>query len=274
MLRTPLPHRARHSPAAPHAHPSRFARLTAAVAIFVCTALGAFALAAPQADDPAALLERLVDTMRGGGMRATLTLSVERPDRTSEYVLETISDGAERGLTRVVAPSRDAGQAFLSLGNDLFVYTPRLGRVLRLPPSGRSDAFLGSDLSYNDLAGDDLAEHYDARVASQDDDEVVLTLTPRVGAPTPYGELRFRASWPELAPEALVFADQRGNDVKRILFEDVRELEDGRLFPTRLVVEDLTQEGGRTVAEWSDAEFDLEPPESCFTQQALERGCR
>ena len=268
---TARPRRVSAVPAARAPHRTRRAGLAAVLAVLA--SLLALAVAQPSPDDPDAILERIVDNMRGGGQRATMTLTVERPDRSTEYVLETISDGAERALTRVVAPSRDAGQAFLSLENELFVYTPRLGRVLRLPPSGRSDGFLGSDISYSDLAGDDVRDDYDATIASRTDDEIVLSLVPRPGAPTPYGELRFRASWPELAPLELVFADQRGADVKRIVFEEVRELDDGRLFPTRLVVEDLLEEGNRTVAVWSDAEFDVAPPESCFTQRALERGC-
>ena len=225
------------------------------------------------AEDVDALLERVVDNMRGGGMRAGLTLTVERPDRTTEYELNIIADGAEKALVQVLAPARDAGQAFLTVGDDLFVYTPRLGRVLRLPPSGRSDGFLGSDLSYADLAGDDVRDDYDARIASRDDDSVVLSLIPREGAPTPYGELRFRASLPDLAPRELTFFDQRDAAVKRIVFEDVRTLEDGRLFPARMVVEDLTGDGGRTVAAYHDGDFDVAPPDRCFTQQALERGC-
>lgn len=224
-------------------------------------------------EDADAILEQVFDNMRGGGQRATLTLTVERPDRTREYVLETISDGGERALTRVVEPPREADQAFLTLENELFVYAPRLGRVLRLPPSGQSDAFLGSDLSYADLAGDSVRDDYDAAVTSRDEDGIVLTLTPRPGAPTPYGELRFHASLPELAPRRLVYVDQRGGEVKRIEFEALETLDDGRVFPTRMVVEDLTADGGRTVATWSDADFDFDPPERCFTQQALERGC-
>ena len=224
-------------------------------------------------EDAAAILERLVDNMRGGGVHAVLDLTIERPKRTIEYSLETISDGAERSLIRVVAPPRDAGQAFLSLGDQLFIYTPRLGRVLRLPPSGRSDAFLGSDLSYSDLAGNDVRENYDASVASQNEERIVLSLIPREGAPTPYGELRFTASLPELAPQELTFFDQRDSEVKRIIFEEIRALPDGRLFPTRMVVEDLTEGGGRTIASYRDGDFAFEAPERCFTQQALERGC-
>ncbi len=219
-----------------------------------------------------AILDRMVDNLRGGGQRATLEMTVERDDEVRSYRLEIVSDGAERSLTRVVEPPRDAGQAFLVDGSELFVYAPRLGRVLRLPPSGRSDGFLGSDLSYDDLAGDEVRDDYDADVIERDDEHVVLSLVPRPRAPTPYGELRFTATLPDLAPRELTYFDQRGNAVKRLTLSDFREV-DGRTIPTRFEVVDLTEGGGRTVATWTEVDFGVDPPDACFTQQALERGC-
>lgn len=224
-------------------------------------------------DDPDAILDAIYDNLRGGGQAATLRMVVERPDDTREYLLETVSDGAERSLTRVLEPSRDAGQAFLVDGDELFVYSPRLGRAMRLPPSGRSDGFLGSDLSYDDLAGDEMRDDFDVSVAERDDEVVVLSLIPRPTAPTPYGELRFTATLPDLVPRELVYFDQRGEAVKRLLLDEVEATGDGRSVPTRFEMVDLTDDGGRTVAEWIDAEYGLEPPDACFTQQALERGC-
>lgn len=227
---------------------------------------------APIPEGADAILDRMVDNLRGGGQRATLEMTVERDDEVRSYRLEIISDGAERSLTRVVEPPRDAGQAFLVDGSELFVYAPRLGRVLRLPPSGRSDGFLGSDLSYDDLAGDEVRDDYDADVIERDDEHVVLSLVPRPRAPTPYGELRFTATLPDLAPRELTYFDQRGNAVKRLTLSDFREV-DGRTIPTRFEVVDLTEGGGRTVATWTEVDFGVDPPDACFTQQALERGC-
>ena len=110
------------------------------------------------ASDPNAVLKAIVDNQRGGTMRATLTLSVARPDRQTQYVLDIVSDGNQKTLTRVKAPAKDAGQAFLRDGENILLYNPTLGRVLRLPPSGRPDSFLGADLSYSDLDGRDAGQ--------------------------------------------------------------------------------------------------------------------
>lgn len=248
----------------------RFAALLAAALLTG----GALAQGSAVPSDADAILERIVDNLRGGGQRATIVMRVERATGTDRYVLETIADGGERSLTRVVEPPREAGRAFLVDGDALFVYAPRVGRSLRLPPSGRSDGFLGSDLSYDDLAGDEVRDDYDATIEERTDDRITLSLVPRAGAPTPYGELRFTASLPDLTPMDLTYFDQRDAPVKRLTLSDPRTLDDGRTVPTRFEVVDLTEGGGRTVATWEDATFGVSPPDRCFTLEALETGCR
>ncbi len=233
-------------------------------------AVRAHAQAAP--DDAQAVLDHVIDNLRGLSERATLELSVERPGRTVHYRMDVVSDGNERSLVRVTEPPQQAGEAFLSIGNNLLVYSPRLGRSLRLPPSGRSNAFLGSDLSYDDLAGGEYREQYDATITSRDADTITLELVPKPEAPTPYGKLVFVVKSASYAPVSLTFFDQRGNAVKRLTFSDFQDVQ-GRTIPQHFEVVDLLREGYRTTASYQDAQFGIAVPERCFSEAALERGC-
>lgn len=224
------------------------------------------------ATDPQAVLKAIVDNQRGGSLRATLTLSVTRPDRQTQYVLEVVSDGSQRALTRVKAPAREAGQAFLRVGDNIQIYNPTLKRVLRLPPSGRSDSFLGSDLSYSDLAGRDLEQDFTPRISAETADNITLELTPRPQAPTPYGKVVLQARKPGFVPREVLFFDQRGQAVRKISFAQYVEVS-GRSFPLQTTVEDLLRPGHRTSVVYSDYQFGVNIPESCFTVRALEAGC-
>lgn len=225
---------------------------------------------APEAGDAGAILDRILENLRGESQVATLEMTVTRPSEEDRYELRIFSEGEERALTRVVAPPRDAGQAFLSAGDDVFLYSPRLRRVLRLPPSGRSDAFLGSDIAYDDLAGDDLRDQYDASLIEETEEAVTLELIPVEGAATPYGKVELTAAKPSYAPTRIVYYDQRGNAVKENLVSDYVAV-DGRSIPQRFEVRDLLEEGHRTVVTWNDAEFGVDVPDACFEQSALER---
>lgn len=263
--------------------PLSFAAVGAAVAVTAMLAASA-AVVAPvawaagsgpdgKAPDPSAVLRVVVDNLRGGAMQATYTFTVERPGRVSEYVMELVTDGDRRGHIRVIAPPRDAGQAFLMSGDDLWLYNARLGRSLRLPPSGRSSAFLGSDLSYNDLVGRDLEKDYDPSLTRADGDALILELVPKPGAPTPYGRALIEVDPETLAPRWVDYYDQRGQVVKRLTLSDYLPMGNRRI-PLTMVVEDRVREGYRTTARLSDVRFDIPVSEACFTLEALERGCR
>lgn len=219
------------------------------------------------------ILNTIIDSQRGGqAMRGTITMTVARPGQERSYEIEMISDGHERSLVRVVAPSRDAGQTFLRDGDNLYLYNPRLRRTLRLPPSGQTDAFLGSDLSYNDLAGRDLETDYSAEISNAREDTVELTLTPHPTAPTPYGQVVLVADTATYAPLEYTFFDQRGQAVRHLSFSDFVQVDDLH-FPTRFEVQNLLRPDERTVMVISDYAFNVDVPAGCFTERALERGC-
>ncbi len=231
-------------------------------------------LAAAQAtEDAQSIMDAIIENLRGESVEATIIMTVTKDDRVTNYELKIYSAGEDKALIQVMAPPRDAGQAILNVEQNLFIYNPRLKRTLRLPPSGRSDSFLGSDLSYNDLSGDDYREDYSSSIIEQTDSTITLELIPGPQAPTPYGKLLFTADATTYAPLELVFYDQREQQVKLITFSEIVEA-NGKFIPTRFEVQDLLKENSSTVAVWQDYQFDVEIPESCFSQQALERGCR
>src|SRR5690606_37653092 len=184
--------------------------------------------------------------------------------------------------------------------DDLWLYNPRLGRSLRLPPSGRSGAFLGSDVSYNDIVGRDLENDYIAAFAETEGETaegaaaagateggapegaapegggpegvIVLELTPRPGAPTPCGRVVVGVDGASLTPRWIDYYDQRGQVVKRLTLAEYLEAGQRRV-PQLMVVEDRIREGYRTVVRLDDVVLDAAVPETCFTLQALERGC-
>ncbi len=244
----------------------------------IVTLLTAFALtsgAAAQNPDPVELLHRAVDQLRGPAMAATYTLLVERPGRSKKYVLEVLTDGDQRSLIRVVEPKRDTGQAFLTIGSDVWVYNPRLGRVLRLPPSGKNDRFLGSDVSYADLSGRDLEKDYrvELRPSSDKSGAIVLVLTPKANAPVPWGRVELVLGSQDRLLRKIIYYDQRGKAVKDVQLRKAVSLGDDRYLVTETLVRDLARAGYQTtfaIGNWKLGQV----PDRCFTQAMLERGCR
>jgi outer membrane lipoprotein-sorting protein len=220
------------------------------------------------------VLDKIVNSQRGGQTSSsTITMNVIRPDKTTEFQIKNVSDGSERSLTQVVAPSKDAGQAFLQDGDNLYLYNPRLKRTLRLPPSNQNDSFLGSDLSYSDLGGSELQDNYTPEITAQDDTTVELTLLPKELAPTPYGKIILTADVANnYRPLTYVYYDQRDTAVRQMTFSDYVDV-DGTYFPSRFEVQNLLSEGESTVIAFQDLKFGVDVDQNCFKESALERGC-
>ncbi|MCA9839696.1 MAG: outer membrane lipoprotein-sorting protein [Trueperaceae bacterium] len=221
-------------------------------------------------EDASSIMDRIMGNLRGDSQIATLEMTVTRPDKENSYTMRIYSQGEDKGLTRVIAPARDAGQAFLNDGDNIFIYNPRLKRVLRLPPSGQSDSFLGSDISYNDLAGDDLRSNYELNILEDTETSITLELIPLASAPTPYGKVQLTAEKPSYAPTHIVYFDQRDTAVKENILSDYAEVE-GKYIPQRFEVNDLLKDGNKTIITWKDAQFGVTIPDACFSQNALER---
>lgn len=212
---------------------------------------------------PAEKLKRALDRLRGPAHEAVYLVRVERPGSVKTYRLLVYTDG-EWAHLRVLEPRSEAGQAFLSLGEDLYLYDPRLGRTLRLPPTGRAERFLGSDLTYQDLMGRDLEALFQV-----EEEGGALVLTPRPRAPTPYGRVEVYLEG-EL-PVRLVYYDQRGQAVREVVVGGYAPL-DGALLPRLLEVKDLLRPGYRTRVEVLEAKAQA-VSERCFNPLYLERGC-
>ncbi len=225
-------------------------------------------------ESPATLLHRALNALRGPPMEAELWLTVERPSGTSRYRIWLYTDGDRRSLFRVLAPARMQNQGFLVDGNRIWIYDPRFRRTLELPPSGKGQRFLGSDLAFEDLAGRGLEQDYRVALGGREEGRIVLVLTPRPEAPTPYGRLEVVLEASTGAPIAFIYYDQRGRAVKRVRFTAKTAVAPGRYLITQGVVEDLLHPGWATAFALKGVRPLKSVDPACFTLAALERGCR
>jgi len=229
-----------------------------------------------------ALIERAIDLTRSQGSIATIRMHVHRPDweRTSRLVAWT--RGREDALIRFTAPARDAGNATLKRGADMWTFAPRVNRVIRLPASLMSQSWAGSDFSYNDLArSDELLVHYTlalvaAELAAAEPAPAGATAaarvytidaTPRPSAPVVWGRQQLRVRDDGVIVEATWF-DQDGAAVKRLQALTVAAL-GGRTFATHTRMSDLTRPDHYTEVRYEDVQFDQVLGDEAFTQFAL-----
>ena len=141
-------------------------------AAVVLTALLALSFAAPGAQSPTpdAVARQVQDRDTGRDSRAEMRMRLhDRQGRVRERVMTllTLRGAGQRGdrtLVRFTYPNDIRNTSFLvwehpAADDERFLYLPALGRVRRIAGEEKQESFVGSDLSYEDIGGRDLADY-------------------------------------------------------------------------------------------------------------------
>ncbi|HEY6599627.1 MAG TPA: outer membrane lipoprotein-sorting protein [Pseudomonadales bacterium] len=243
---------------------------------WLCIAvLGAPAHAADPTPTAAELIAGLIDLTRGQTSYAEFSMVIHRSawERTSKLVAWT--RGREDALIRFTAPTKDAGNATLKQGQQMWTFTPKLNRVIRLPFSMMSQGWAGSDFSYNDLSRtDQLLHQYDLALAATEtrDGHQVYTVDaiPHDDAPVVWGkeQIVLRDDHVLLGQ---TFFDQAMKPLKRLESREIKTL-GGRTFATRMRMVPLDKPDEWTEIVYDQAQFDIDIDDGMFTVFALQSG--
>ncbi|HJZ86380.1 MAG TPA: outer membrane lipoprotein-sorting protein [Polyangia bacterium] len=106
-------------------------------------------------------------------------------------VLQKVVGGKQMRLIRFMEPPDFRGMGVLAEGRDImYVYLPGFDKVRRIGAHARTQSFMGSDFTYDDLGQSVLAPDYEASLVSTTAAEWVLDLRPRPGRDPSFARLR------------------------------------------------------------------------------------
>ena len=182
------------------------------------------------------------------------------------------SKGEKNTLVRVTEPKKDAGNGTLSVDGNMWTYTPKINRVIKVPSSMMNQNWMGSDFSNKDISKDTaIIDQYDHTLleTSTQDGRTVWTIQsiPHEEAAVVWGRevLRVRDDWVLLEQQ---FWDQDDQLVKTLKTLEISEM-GGRTVASRLRMSKV-----ETPEEWTEVqtravEFDLDLPGNLFTLSSL-----
>ena len=235
------------------------------------------ALPVAAADAPTAreLIAAVIDLTRGSTSYAEFSMVIHRPDWERSSKLVAWTRGREDALIRFTAPAKDAGNATLKQKNQMWTFTPKLNRVIRLPFSMMSQGWAGSDFSYSDLSRtDQLLHDYELELVAteQRDGHRIYTVDaiPHDDAPVVWGkeQIVLRDDYVMLAE---IFFDQSMKPLKRLESLEIKTL-GGRTFGTRMRMMPLNEPDRWTEIAYDQAKFDIAIDDGMFTVFALQSG--
>ena len=126
--------------------------------------------ASPPSVTPEWVAQQVQDRDTGRDSRSEMRMRLfDRQGRVRErtMTLVTLRGAGSRGdrvLTRFTYPNDIRGTSFLvwehpAADDERFLYLPALGRVRRIAGNEKQESFVGSDLSYEDVGGRDVADY-------------------------------------------------------------------------------------------------------------------
>jgi len=232
--------------------------------LFIVFASNTFSMA----QDARTLVKAGFDYMRGKSSFSVVDMTIHRPDWERKMTIEAWTKGLKNSLFRIIAPAKDKDNGTLKRGREMWMYNPRVNRVIKLPPSMMSQAWMGSDFSNNDLSKtDSLIDEYTHTITgtqTHDGKKVYLIKSiPKPEAPVVWGmqKLKIREDHIFLAQE---FYDEDFKLVKVMTTLKIQML-GGKLFPRvwRMQKADVTDEF--TELNYKELSFKKNLKDSLFT---------
>jgi len=225
-----------------------------------------------KAQNAQAVVEGSFNYMRGKTSMCTVDMTIHRPDWERIITIKAWTKGQNDSIFWVVAPPKDHGNGTLKKKREMWMYNPKVNRVIKIPPSMMSQAWMGSDFSNDDLSKtESLINDYSHTIIGTESHEgktvYRIKSIPKPGAPVVWGmqKLTVREDHIFLKQE---FYDEDLKLVKTLSTHQIGML-GGRLFPAVWKMQKADVKDEHTVLEYKELTFDQDLPDRLFTLSSL-----
>jgi outer membrane lipoprotein-sorting protein len=244
----------------------------------IWTLLAALLLAAVAAHgqdtdrDAGSIVRDAVNHWRGLSSYTEMSMVIHRPDWERSMTMRAWTKGDKKSLVRVTEPRKDRGNGTLTDDNNMWTFSPKVNRVIKIPSSMMGQSWMGSDFSNKDVArADDIIDQYDHTLLGTEDVDGMtvyeIQSIPHEEAAVVWGRevLRIRDDHVVLEHR---FYDQDGELVKTLESLEIAEM-GGRTVAKRQRMSKTESPEEWTEIQVNSVEYEIDIRDSMFTQSNL-----
>ncbi len=218
------------------------------------------------------IVKSAIDHWRGTSSYSEMTMTIHRPDWERSMSMRGWTEGDKLSLIRVTAPKKDVGNGSLLIDNNMWTFSPKVNRIIKIPSSMMNQSWMGSDFTNKDIAkADDIIEQFDHSLLKTEEHDghtvYVIQSIPHEDSAIVWGRevLKIRDDHVLLEEQ---FYDQDDILVKTMVTLAIAEM-DGRTIAQR-----QRMAKAETKDEWTEisveiVDFDIDIPKSTFTLSNL-----
>jgi len=227
---------------------------------------------ATEVTDARGLVKAAMEHWRGTNSYSEMTMTIHRTDWERSMSMRAWSEGDKLSLVRVTEPKKDAGNGTLLKDKDMWSYSPKINRIIKIPSSMMNQGWMGSDFSNKDISkSTDILDQYDHSLTAttEEDGHTVYTIdaVPHEDAAIVWGKevLKIRDDFVMLEEQ---YWDQDGELIKVLKVHDVVEM-GGRQVARVMRMGKLETPEEWTEMTVSEILFDIDLPSGVFTSSNL-----
>lgn len=225
------------------------------------------------------LVDRANKALRGDSSHGRLSMTIQTPEWSRTLDIEGWNKERTHALIVIRAPAKEKGETTLRRRNEMWLWLPKVERVIKIPPTMMHSTWQGSDFTYEDIVkADSVVKDYTHKLLSTRREEgrtvYHIQATPRPDAPVVWGkvitDVALYASDQSVVPLLEEDYSERGELIRTITLSDVKIL-GGRRVPARLECVPAQKKGQKTILQYSDLQFDVPLTDDFFSYQRLQK---
>ncbi len=182
-----------------------------------------------------------------------------------------------KSLIRFLYPADVRGTGFLmweydsDRDDDQWLFLPALGKVKRIVAREKTENFMGSDFSYEDISGRDIDDDTYEYLGDEDLNGIPCHMVKAVAKDDDSG-YQYRIAWVDMAHWILTkveYYDRKGSLLKILTFDKQRR--DGSYWSVEEMRMENVQTQHRTIMKISNIQYDTGISDDYFSERILTR---
>lgn len=224
------------------------------------------------------LVDRANKALRGDSSHGKLSMTIQTPEWSRTLEIEGWNKERTYAFIVIRAPAKEKGETTLRRVNEMWLWMPKVERVIKIPPTMMHSAWQGSDFTYEDIVkADSIVKDYTHKLLStkRETERTVyhIEALPKPDAPVVWGkvitDVALYDSDQAVVPLLEEDYSERGELIRTITLSDVKML-GGRRVPARLECVP-SKKGQKTILQYKDLQFDVPLADDFFSYQRLQK---
>jgi outer membrane lipoprotein-sorting protein len=221
------------------------------------------------------IIKKADEKTRGKTNTSTMDMEIIRPTWKRSVSMKSWGRGMDFSMTYITEPARDKGQVFMKRKTEMWNWMPSIGRMIKIPASMMSQGWMGSDYTNDDILKESsIVFDYTHKIVGEEKienfDSYKIEMLPKEEAAVIWGKVYKWVTKEEYIQIKSEYYDEDDDLVKSDFGYDFKKM-DGRLIPSRIEIVPANEEGKKTVLYIKEIKFDVDLPETFFSQQKMKR---